>query len=415
MGASLSSESSSESVRGRDLGIPFEGRTGPGGAITDVPGVAVGYRTLIEGEGRGAARTGVTAILPRGRGGVGVPCAAAVHSFNGNGELTGRSWIDESGSLAMPIGITSSHAVGAVHAGIEAWVAEIAPDVAAQWMLPVVGETWDGYLNDINGGHVTPRDAWAALESASSDAPAEGNVGGGTGMNCYGFKGGTGTSSRVVSYGDEEYTVGVLIQANFGSREELHLAGMSLGACSTVPNPMGEDDWFARDRGQRAPGGAGSAIVIIATDAPFLPGQCAALARRGALGLGRSGTAGSHFSGDIVLAFSTANEGALTSAFPDGTDAEYETMRLIPWGRIDPFLTAAVQAVDEAVERSRRGTGHDGARRPQESRAPARRDPCGGRPDASRSSRRCGTGSRSPRIMTPWCHDRRTSSRSPQL
>ena len=168
-------------------------------------------------------------------------------------------------------------------------------------------------------------------------------------MNCYGFKGGTGTASRTVAYGQTEYTVGVLVQANFGAREELRLGGIDLGARSSAPNPMGEDDWFARERRQRAPGGAGSAIVIIATDAPFLPGQCAALARRGALGLGRSGTAGSHFSGDIILAFSTANEGALTSQFPDGSDEVYETMRLIPWGRIDPFLTAVVQAVDEAV------------------------------------------------------------------
>lgn len=364
MSASLQSESSSGPVRARDLGIRFEGRSGPAGAITDVPGVAVGYQTVIVGDGAGAARTGVTSILPRGRDGVGVPCAAAVHSFNGNGELTGRSWIDESGSLALPIGITSSHAVGAVHAGIDAWVADTAPHVAAQWMLPVVGETWDGYLNDINGGHVTPQDARAALDAASSDAPAEGNVGGGTGMNCYGFKGGTGTASRTVSYGDDEYTVGVLIQANFGSREELRLGGVGLGARSATPNPMGDDEWLSRDRSRRVPGGAGSAIVVIATDAPLLPGQCAALARRGAIGLGRSGTAGSHFSGDIVLTFSTANEGALTSTFPDGAHAEYETMRLIPWGRIDPFLTAAVQAVDEAVWNAlvaaRDMTGRDG-------------------------------------------------------
>ncbi|MFF1541238.1 P1 family peptidase [Microbacterium sp. NPDC058269] len=364
MSASLQSGSSYGHTRARDLGIPFDGRSGVAGAITDVPGVTVGYRTLIAGEGPRAARTGVTAILPRGRAGVGVPCAAAVHSFNGNGELTGRSWIDESGSLSMPIGITSSHAVGAVHTGIDAWVAENAPHVAAQWMLPVVGETWDGYLNDINGAHVRPEDARAALEAASRDAPEEGNVGGGTGMNCYGFKGGTGTASRTVTYGDDEYTIGVLIQANFGAREELRLGGVRIGARSSTPNPMAEDDWLSRERDLRAPGGAGSAIVVIATDAPLLPGQCAALARRGALGLGRSGTAGSHFSGDIVLVFSTANEGALTSTFPDGARAEYETLRLIPWGRIDPFLTAAVQAVDEAVWNAlvaaRDMTGRDG-------------------------------------------------------
>jgi len=364
MTATPQSGSSNSRVRARDLGIRFPGRSGIADAITDVPGVAVGYRTLVDGDGPGAVRTGVTVILPRGRAGVGVPCAAAVHSFNGNGELTGRSWIDESGSLAMPIGITSSHAVGAVHAGIDAWVAETAPQVAAQWMLPVVGETWDGYLNDINGGHVGPQHAREALDAASTEAPAEGNVGGGTGMNCYGFKGGTGTASRSVSYGDENYTVGVLIQANFGSREELRLGGIEVGARSATPNPMGEADWLSRERNRRAPGGAGSAIVIIATDAPLLPGQCAALARRGALGLGRSGTAGSHFSGDIVLVFSTANEGALTSTFPERTDAEYETLRIIPWGRIDPFLTAAVQAVDEAVWNAlvaaRDMTGRDG-------------------------------------------------------
>lgn len=342
--------SSTTIVRARDLGVPFSGRSGRYGAITDVPGVTVGYRTIEAGEGPKAARTGVTAILPRGRDGVGVPCAAAVHAFNGNGELTGRSWIDESGSLSMPIGITSSHAVGAVHAGIDIWMAEAAPDRAAQWMLPVVGETWDGYLNDINGRHVTPEDAAAALNAAASGDLAEGNVGGGTGMNCYGFKGGTGTASRVVRHAGDEYSVGVLVQANFGSREELRLGDVPLGALSTAPNPYEEDDWFRRDRApHRIPGGAGSAIVVIATDAPLLPGQCAALARRGAIGLGRSGTAGSHFSGDIILAFSTANEGALTSDFPDERTAEYETLRFVPWGRLDPFLIAVVQAVDEAV------------------------------------------------------------------
>ena len=337
-------------VRARDLGIGFAGRSGPLNAITDVPGLAVGQRTLIEGEGAGAVRTGVTAILPRGRSGIGVPCAAAVHSFNGNGELTGRAWIDESGALSMPIGITSSHSVGAVHSGIDQWVAEVAPHVAAQWMLPVVGETWDGYLNDINGGHVTASTAREALDAASEGPVAEGNVGGGTGMNCYGFKGGTGTSSRVVRHGDDEYTVGVLIQANFGSRDELRLDGIALGSRSASPNPMERDDWFHRERERlRAPGGAGSAIVVIATDAPLLPGQCGALARRGAIGLGRSGTAGGHFSGDIMLALSTANEGALTSSFPSDDRAEYETLRFIPWGRIDPFLTAVAEAVDEAV------------------------------------------------------------------
>ncbi|WP_217183579.1 P1 family peptidase [Streptomyces sp. AC495_CC817] len=350
MGSSEATLPPSRAVRARDLGVRFEGSTGPHNAITDIPGLTVGYRTIVRGDGAGAVRTGVTAILPRGREGVGVPCAAAVHSFNGNGELTGRAWIDESGALSLPIGITSSHAVGAVHSGIDQWVADAAPEVAAQWMLPVVGETWDGYLNDINGGHVTPGDAKAALDAAVGGAIAEGSVGGGTGMNCYGFKGGTGTASRVVRHGEDEYTVGVLIQANFGSRTELRLEGVDIGARSAAPNPMEDDDWFHRERGSlRAPGGAGSAIIVIATDAPLLPGQCAALARRGAIGLGRSGTAGGHFSGDIMLALSTANAGALTSSFPDSDGAEYETLRFIPWGRIDPFLSAVSQAVDEAV------------------------------------------------------------------
>ncbi|MBS1698183.1 MAG: P1 family peptidase [Actinobacteria bacterium] len=350
----MTSRSSTSGVgarpRARDLGVPFEGEPGALDAITDVPGLEVGVTTLIEGEGPEAARTGVTAILPRGRAGVGEACAAAVHAFNGNGELTGRSWIDESGSLALPIAITNSHAVGAVHTGIDAWLAVNRPDLAAQWLLPVVGETWDGYLNDINGGHVRPEHAVSALDAASGGLVPEGNVGGGTGMNCYGFKGGTGTASRIVRHGEDEYVVAALIQANFGGRGELRLGGIPLGVETSAANPMDDTDWFGRDRARgRAVAGAGSAIVVIATDAPLLPGQCAALARRGALGLGRSGTAGSHFSGDIVLALSTANRGALSSAFPGAEPAGYEQLRFVPWGRIDPFLTAAVQAVDEAV------------------------------------------------------------------
>lgn len=336
--------------RARDLGVPFRGQPGRHGAITDVPGVEVGCATLIEGEGERAVRTGVTAILPRGRGGVGDACAAAVHSFNGNGELTGRSWIDEAGALTLPVAITSSHAVGAVHSGVEAWVARHAPEVAAEWMLPVVGETWDGYLHDINGGHVRPEHAEVALDAATGGAVPEGNVGGGTGMNCYGFKGGTGTSSRVVPIGDERYAVGVLVQANFGAREELELACIRIGADSAAPNRMETEDWLRRDGERlRSRPGAGSAIVVIATNAPLLPGQCAALARRGPLGLARSGTAGGHFSGDIMLAFSTANSGALASRLPGEEPVVHERLRILPWGRIDPLLTAVVQAVDEAV------------------------------------------------------------------
>lgn len=338
--------------RARGLGIPLPGTSGPLGAITDVPGLELGYCTIVHDDDAATARTGVTAILPRGRGGVGTPCAAAVHSFNGNGELTGRSWIDESGSLSTPIALTNSHAVGAVHDGVNAWVHRTHPEVSAQWMLPVVGETWDGYLNEINAQHVRPEHAVAALEAAASGPVSEGNVGGGTGMNCYGFKGGSGTASRTVAFGGTTYTVGVFVQANFGSRAELMLGSIPLGAQSQVPNPMEQTDWFERD-GVHAHSlaGAGSAIVVIATDAPLLPGQCAALARRGPLGLARTGTAGSHFSGDIVLALSTANAGALTSRIPTGPveQADCETLRFIPWGWLDDFFTATVQAVDEAV------------------------------------------------------------------
>lgn len=336
--------------RARDLGVPFEGTPGRWNAITDVPGVEVGYTTLIEGEpgAERVARTGVTAILPRGRGGAGVPVAAATFSMNGNGELTGRTWIEESGSFSTPIGITNSHAVGAVHRGIDQWMHEVHPESSVQWMLPVVGETWDGYLNQINAQHVTSEHARAALDAANSGPIAEGNVGGGTGMNCYGFKGGTGTASRVVDHHGMPYTVGVLLQANFGSREELTVVGRRLGRSSAAPSPISDATWFLRE-GQRvkATPGAGSVIVVVATDAPLLPTQCAALARRVPLGLARTGTAGSHFSGDIFLAFSTANEGALVSAM--GDDRALDSLSFVPWGAIDPFYTATVEAVEEAV------------------------------------------------------------------
>lgn len=357
-------DSTDTPARARELGVPFGARTGGYNAITDVPGLELGYTTLVSGDGplvpgQGPVRTGVTAILPRGREGVGVPCAAGVCSFNGNGELTGRSWIEESGSLAMPVAITSSHAVGAVHRGVQAWTHTHHPAVSAAWMLPAVGETWDGYLNDSNGDHVHPEHAVAALDAATSGPVAEGNVGGGTGASCYGFKGGSGTASRLVEYGDTAYTVGAFIQANFGARAELRLSGYPLGARSAAPDPMAEP-------GTDTAPGAGSAIVVVATDAPLLPRQCEALARRGCLGLGRSGTAGSHFSGDIMLAFSTANRGSLRSAIPAGppTSNDYEHLRFIPWGHIDPLYTAVVDAVDEAVWNTlvaaRDMTGRDG-------------------------------------------------------
>ncbi|WP_329433108.1 P1 family peptidase [Streptomyces sp. NBC_01280] len=337
--------------RARALGIPLDGTPGDWNAITDVPGVEVGHVTLIEGEG---VRTGVTALLPRGRDGVGAPCAAGWYSLNGNGEMTGTTWIEESGGFHLPVALSNTHAIGAIHTGVDQWVAEHHPRLAAQWMLPVVAETWDGYLNDINGRHVHPEHAVTAIEAATSGPLEEGSVGGGTGMNCYGFKGGSGTSSRVVGYGPDTWTVGALVQANFGDRRELVVAGVPVGRSLLDDNPMEDDDWFQRDRGDapgRVPGGAGSVIVVLGTDAPLLPGQCKALARRAALGLARTGTNGGHFSGDIFLAFSTANDGSLNSTFPWGepTADDYDNLRFVPWGRIDPFYEAAVQCVEEAV------------------------------------------------------------------
>lgn len=339
--------------RARDLGVDFDGEPGRWNAITDVPGLTVGFTTLIADEPV-AVRTGVTAILPRGRDHAGMPCAAGIAVLNGNGELTGRSWIEESGQLQAPIAITNSHAVGAVHRGVDGWMAQHHPASAAAWMLPVVGETWDGYLNSINADSVRPEHAASALDAAASGPVAEGNVGGGTGMNCYGFKGGTGTASRVVRSGDRAWTVGVLLQANFGSRSELRVQGRTLGRDSQAPNPMATDDWFAEDlaaageSAARATPGAGSVIVIVATDAPLLPDQCRALARRVPLGLARTGTTGSHFSGDIFLAFSTANAGGLGSRM--GAEAVVtEHLEHVAWGSIDPFYAAVVEATEEAV------------------------------------------------------------------
>lgn len=362
--ASRAPGSRAATARAHDLGVPFDGEPGPWNAITDVPGLEVGLVTILE-DAPAVARTGVTAILPRGRGGAGAPCAAGVSVLNGNGELTGRSWIEESGQLQTPIAITNSHAVGAVHRGIDRWMAEHHPASAAAWMLPVVGETWDGYLNSINADTVRPEHAAAALDAAAAGPVAEGNVGGGTGMNCYGFKGGTGTASRVVRSGEDSWTVGVLVQANFGSRKELRIAGRALGRESQAPNPMETSGWFEREAGAGAVAvpGAGSVIVVVATDAPLLPDQCRALARRVPLGLARTGTTGSHFSGDIFLAFSTANEGALASRMA-GDGIAVEQLSHVAWGSIDPFYEAVVQATEEAVcnalVAARDLTGRDG-------------------------------------------------------
>ena len=346
--------------RARALGIPFGGTPGRWNAITDVPGVQAGYATLIRGD---SVRTGVTAIHPRGPDAAGDPVAAGFCSQNGNGEMTGVSWIEESGTFSGPITITNTHAVGVAHAGIVAWTVKHHPQLADAWLLPVAAETWDGYLNDINGHHVTEQTAVDALEAAASGPLEEGSVGGGTGMNCYQFKGGSGTASRLVGYGGTDFAVGVFVQANFGSREELVLAGEPLGALLAGDNPMAEH--FAM------PAGAGSVIAIVATDAPLLPHQCQALARRVTLGLARTGTAGSHFSGDLFLAFSTANPGGITpgvTTFRPGAEGRYDQLSFVPWGFLDPFYAAVVQATEEAVANAlvanEEMTGRDGHRTP---------------------------------------------------
>ena len=316
--------------RARALGILFGGRPGPLNAITDVPGVEVGYTTLIEDS---TVRTGVTAIHPRGPAGTGDPVAAGFHSQNGNGEMTGVSWINESGTFDGPVAITNTHAVGIAHAGIIEWTVRHHPVVAEEWLLPVAAETWDGYLNDINRQHVTVAHVVAAIEAARPGPVEEGSVGGGTGMNCYHFKGGSGTASRLV----DDYTVGVFVQANFGARRELVLAGVPLGDALADDDPM-------LDRDRAAPG-AGSVIALVATDAPLFPHQCQALARRVTAGLARTGTSGSHFSGDLFLACSTANPGAFR---PD----EARTMsglEFVPWECLDPYYEAVVQSCEEAV------------------------------------------------------------------
>jgi len=346
--------------RARSLGIPFDGTPGPWNAITDVPGVEVGYTTLIRGT---SVRTGVTAIHPRGAAGAGDPVAAAFFSQNGNGEMTGVSWIGESGTFSGPVAITNTHAVGVAHAAIVAWAVRRHPHLAEAWLLPVAAETWDGYLNDINSPHVTEQDCLDALQGASAGPVEEGSVGGGTGMNCYQFKGGNGTASRQVRFAGATYAVGVFVQANFGQRDELTLAGLPLGQLLADDNPI------AAPRAN--PGGAGSVIAIVGTDAPLLPHQCAALARRVTLGLARTGTTGSHFSGDLFLAFSAGNPEAFTPGGNVllGEAAErYDQLRFVPWGFMNGFYAAVVQSTEEAVANALVAnedmTGRDGHRSP---------------------------------------------------
>lgn len=327
--------------RARAMGIPLEGIPGPLNAITDVPRFEVGYSTLISGTD---VRTGVTALHPRGRADAGDPVVAGFHSQNGNGEMTGVSWISESGTFSGPIALTNTHSVGVAHAGIVEWTIRHHPELASRWLLPIAAETWDGYLNDANGHHVSEQDVIGALENARGGPLAEGSVGGGTGMTCYQFKGGSGTASRLVEYQNATYTVGVFVQANFGRRRELVVSGVPVGRDLGEDNPM--DAYF------QLPAGAGSAIAVVATDAPLLPHQCSALARRVTLGLGRTGTTGSHFSGDLFLALSTGNSGAFGrgggSANPSAMRG-LRTLSFVPWDEIDPLCAAVVQATEESV------------------------------------------------------------------
>ena len=327
--------------RARDLGIPFEGTPGPSNAITDVQGVKVGHTTLISGEGKlvvgkGPVRTGVTAILPRGK--KYDPVFAGWYSLNGNGEMTGTTWVEESGFLEGPIMITNTHSVGVVRDAVIAWICEnhlydpVVADVF--WILPVVAETYDGRLNDINGFHVKREHVFAALDSASTGPVAEGNVGGGTGMRCHDFKGGIGTASRKLDNESGGYTVGVLVQANYGARNNLTIAGVSVGHEITDLQPIFHF-------GDRDPEGS-SIIVAVATDAPLLPHQLERLARRVPLGIARVGGMGANGSGDIFIAFSPANSGAARRT-------GISKLEMLPNDRMTPLFEATVQATEEAI------------------------------------------------------------------
>ena len=321
--------------RARDLGIPFDGTPGPLNAITDVKGVEVGHTTLISGEGKlqvgvGPVRTGVTAILPRGRNFTD-RVFGAWSTLNGNGEMTGTAWLEDSGFLDGPVMITTTHSVGVVRDAVIAWRVKQAPpdDEGYWWSLPVVAETWDGTLNDANGFHVKPEHVFHALDTARGGPVEEGNVGGGTGMICHGFKGGIGTSSRKVDLKEGSYTVGVLAQCNYGVRGELRIAGVPVGREIPDEHEVGSGD-------------TGSIIVVVATDAPLIPTQLKRVARRVPLGLGRNGSYSGDGSGDIFLAFSTANPEAAGSR-------GLHQITMLPNGQLDPIFLATVQATEEAV------------------------------------------------------------------
>lgn len=327
--------------RARDLGVPFDGTPGPLNAITDVSGVTVGHTTIISGEGKlqvgkGPVRTGVTAILPRGKDTMSNPVFAGWWSLNGNGEMTGTTWVEESGFLEGPVMITNTHSVGVVRDAVIQWrVNHGQPDPTGYWWsLPVVAETWDGWLNDINGFHVKPEDAFHAIDSAHGGPVEEGNVGGGTGMICNEFKGGIGTSSRRFAIKGTNYTVGVLVQCNYGVRPNLRIAGVPVGKEIPEDAAYGAASFGEVDRG--------SIIAVVATDAPLVSHQLKRLARRVSLGLGRNGSISGNGSGDIFIAFSTANSGA------DGADHVVE-LKMLPNDLLEEAFASTVQATEEAV------------------------------------------------------------------
>lgn len=322
--------------RARDLGVPFEGSPGPLNAITDVAGVTIGQVTLMQDlEGGRKVRTGVTAILPRGAASSNAPVFGAWFSLNGNGEMTGTAWIDESGQIEGPVVLTNTHSVGVARDAVIAWrVKHGAADASGYWWsLPVVAETWDGELNDINGFHVKPEHVWQALDAAHGGAVDEGNVGGGTGMICHEFKCGIGTASRAVKEGGRGYTVGALVQANYGIRDTLRIAGVPVG--QHIRNDRVYTD-------PKITGDTGSIIIVIATDAPLLPTQLKRIAKRAGMGLARMGSYAGNGSGDIFVALSTANGGALAST--DIAQASY-----IVNDRLDSLFEATVQATEEAI------------------------------------------------------------------
>ena len=362
--------------RARDLGVPFDGTPGPLNAITDVSGVEVGHVTLISGNGKlevgkGPVRTGVTVVHPRGRASTD-PVFASWFSLNGNGEMTGTAWVEESGFLEGPVSITNTHSVGVVRDAVIEWM--IKRPSAQPWALPVVAETFDGLLNDVNGFHVKREHAFTALDGARSGAVAEGSVGGGTGMICFGFKGGIGTASRRLVAASGGYTVGVLVQCNAGRRSEMRVGGVPVGRilsdltlCVTSP-VTGPARWASGlrlcDASAAVPPderreGMGSIIVVVATDAPLIPQQLRRLAVRAALGVGAAGGRGENSSGDLIVAFSTANPGARK-------DSGVVAPKMLSNDAMNPLFYATVQATEEgiinAMVASPTMTGADGAR-----------------------------------------------------